>query len=125
MHLIIQTKEAPAAIGPYSQGIVAGDLVFVSGQLGLDPDTGEMKGADLDAQARQALSNLQAVLKAAECDLSHVTAVDVYLTDMSNFAEFNAIYESYFDTHKPARAVVGVKSLPKNGLVEIKCMAHR
>ena len=125
MHLIIQTKEAPAAIGPYSQGIVAGDLVFVSGQLGLDPDTGEMKGTDLHAQARQALSNLQAVLKAAECDLSHVTAVDVYLTDMSNFAEFNTIYESYFDTHKPARAVVGVKSLPKNGLVEIKCMAHR
>ncbi len=125
MHLIIQTKEAPAAIGPYSQGIVAGDLVFVSGQLGLDPKTGEMKGADLDAQARQALSNLQAVLKAAECNLSHVTAVDVYLTDMGNFAEFNAIYESYFDTQKPARAVVGVKSLPKNGLVEIKCMAHR
>ncbi len=125
MHLIIQTKKAPAAIGPYSQGIVAGDLVFVSGQLGLDPDTGEMKGADLDSQARQAVSNLQAVLKAAECDLSHVTAVDVYLTDMNNFAEFNAIYESYFDTHKPARAVVGVKSLPKNGLVEIKCMAHR
>lgn len=125
MHLIIQTKEAPAAIGPYSQGIVAGDLVFVSGQLGLDPESGEMKGADLDSQARQALSNLQAVLKAAECDLRHVTAVDVYLTDMGNFAEFNAIYESYFDTHKPARAVVGVKSLPKNGLVEIKCMAHR
>ena len=125
MHLIIQTKEAPAAIGPYSQGIVAGDMVFVSGQLGLDPQTGEMKGPDLDAQARQALSNLRAVLKAAECDLSHVTAVDVYLTDMKNFADFNAIYESYFETHKPARAVVGVKSLPKNGLVEIKCMAHR
>ena len=125
MHLIIQSKEAPAAIGPYSQAIVAGDLVFVSGQLGLDPETGELKGADLDSQARQALSNLKAVLKAAECDLSHVTAVDVYLTDMGAFAEFNAIYESYFDTHKPARAVVGVKSLPKNGLVEIKCMAHR
>ncbi|MEJ2155975.1 MAG: RidA family protein [Desulfobacteraceae bacterium] len=125
MHLIIQTKEAPAAIGPYSQGIVSGDLVFVSGQLGLDPQTGEMKGADLESQARQALSNLQAVLKAAECDLHHVTAVDVFLTDMDAFAQFNAIYESYFDTHKPARAVVGVKSLPKNALVEIKCMAHR
>lgn len=125
MHLIIQTNEAPAAIGPYSQGIVAGDLVFVSGQLGLDPQTGELAGADLESQARQALSNLQAVLKAAQCDLNHVTAVDVYLTDMGAFTEFNAIYESYFDTHKPARAVVGVKSLPKNGLVEIKCMAHR
>jgi 2-iminobutanoate/2-iminopropanoate deaminase len=125
MHVIIETNEAPAAIGPYSQGIVAGDLVFVSGQLGLDPRTGEMKGDDLESQARQALSNLQAVLKAAGCDLSHVTAVDVYLTDMSDFADFNAIYESYFDTHKPARAVVGVKSLPKNGRIEIKCMAHR
>lgn len=125
MHLIIQTNEAPAAIGPYSQGIVAGDLVFVSGQLGLDPQTGELKGADLESQARQALSNLQAVLKAAQCDLNHVTAVDVYLTDMGTFAEFNAIYESYFDTHKPARAVVGVASLPKNGRVEIKCIAHR
>jgi 2-iminobutanoate/2-iminopropanoate deaminase len=125
MHLILQTKEAPAAIGPYSQGLVAGDLVFVSGQLGLDPQTGEMNGADLESQARQALSNLQAVLKAAECDLSHVTAVDVFLTDMGDFADFNAIYESFFDTHKPARAVVGVKSLPKNGRIEIKCMAHR
>jgi 2-iminobutanoate/2-iminopropanoate deaminase len=125
MHLIIQTQEAPAAIGPYSQGLVAGDLVFVSGQLGLDPQTGEMKGADLESQARQALSNLQAVLRAAECDLSHVTTVDVFLTDMGDFADFNAIYESFFDTHKPARAVVGVKSLPKNGRIEIKCMAHR
>lgn len=125
MHQSIQTDAAPAAIGPYSQGIVAGPLVFVSGQLGLDPRTGEMRGADLAAQASQSLTNLKAVLKAAGCDVHHVTAVDVYLVDMDDFAEFNAIYESFFDDHKPARAVVAVKALPKNGRVEIKCVASR
>lgn len=125
MHQTIQTEAAPAAIGPYSQGIVAGHLVFVSGQLGLDPRTGEMKGADLAGQAGQALTNLKAVLGAAGCDLHHVTAVDVYLVDMDDFAEFNAVYETFFTDHKPARAVVAVKALPKNGRVEIKCVASR
>lgn len=121
----IQTQAAPAAIGPYSQAVVAGDMVFASGQLGLDPQTGEMKGADLATQAQQALTNLKAVLEAADCRIDRVTAVDVYLVDMNDFAEFNAIYETFFDNHKPARAVVAVKALPKNGLVEIKCIAHR
>lgn len=125
MHSTIQTQAAPAAIGPYSQAVVAGDMVFASGQLGLDPQTGEMKGADLATQARQALTNLKAVLEAAGCGIDHVTAVDVYLADMNDFAEFNAIYETFFDSHKPARAVVAVKALPKNGLVEIKCIARR
>lgn len=125
MHQEIQTEAAPAAIGPYSQGIVAGPLVFVSGQLGLDPQTGEMKGADLAAQANQALTNLTAVLEASGCKLHHVTAVDVYLVDMNDFAAFNGIYETFFVDHKPARAVVAVKALPKNGLVEIKCIASR
>lgn len=125
MHTVISTEEAPAAIGPYSQCIVAGNLVFVSGQLGLEPHSGEMKGPDLANQASQALANLKAVLKAANCDIDHVTAVDVYLVDMNDFAEFNAIYESVFNRHKPARAVVAVKALPKNGLVEIKCVASR
>jgi 2-iminobutanoate/2-iminopropanoate deaminase len=125
MHQAIQTEAAPAAIGPYSQGIVAGPLVFVSGQLGLDPQTGEMKGADLVAQANQALSNLKAVLEAAGCGVRHVTAVDVFLVDMNDFAEFNGIYETFFIDHKPARAVVAVRALPKNGLVEIKCIASR
>jgi 2-iminobutanoate/2-iminopropanoate deaminase len=125
MQLIIHTDGAPAAIGPYAQAIAVGDLIFISGQLGLDPQTGEMKGADLASQVRQALANLKAVLEAADCELQHVAAVDVYLTDMDDFAEFNAIYETFFDTHKPARAVVAVKALPKNGRVEIKCIAHR
>ena len=125
MHSTIQTQAAPAAIGPYSQAVVAGDMVFASGQLGLDPQTGEMKGADLATQAQQALTNLKAVLEAADCGIDHVTAVDVYLVDINDFAEFNAIYETFFDSHKPARAVVAVKALPKNGLVEIKCIARR
>ena len=125
MHLIIQTREAPKAIGPYSQGIVAGNLVFVSGQLGLDPQTGELPGPDLADQARQALANLKAVLAAGKCNLGHVVSVDVYLVDMNDFAAFNTIYEEFFQDHKPARAVVAVKALPKNGRVEIKCMACR
>jgi 2-iminobutanoate/2-iminopropanoate deaminase len=124
MHTVVATKGAPAAIGPYAQGIIAGNLVFVSGQLGLDPQTGEMKGPDLAAQATQALANLKAVLNAANCDIRHVTAVDVYLADMNDFEAFNAIYGSVFHGHQPARAVVAVKALPKNGRVEIKCIAH-
>ncbi len=121
----IQTQAAPAAIGPYSQGMVAGDLVFVSGQLGLDPQTGAIKGQSLDAQARQALTNLKAVLNAADCGLHQVVAVDVFLTDMNDFAAFNAIYEEFFGIHKPARAVVAVKALPKNAIIEIKCIGWR
>ncbi len=121
----IQTKTAPAAIGPYAQGIEAGNLVFVSGQLGLDPTTGDLAGDDLSAQARQALTNLKAVLLAGGCGLYQVAAVDVYLIDMEDFAAFNAIYEEFFSDHRPARAVVAVKALPKNARIEIKCIACR
>jgi 2-iminobutanoate/2-iminopropanoate deaminase len=121
----IHTEEAPAAIGPYSQAMVAGDFVFVSGQIGLDSASGELKGADLDTQARQALANLGAILKAAGCGLEQVAAVDVFLSDMNDFAAFNRIYEAFFGTHRPARAVVAVKALPKNAVVEIKCVAMR
>lgn len=119
----IQTNQAPAAIGPYSQGIAAGGLVFVSGQLGLDPQSGEFAGPDLAAQARQALANVKVILEAAGCRLTQVAAVDVFLIDMADFAEFNGIYEAFFGSHKPARAVVAVKTLPKNARVEIKCLA--
>jgi 2-iminobutanoate/2-iminopropanoate deaminase len=125
MFSAIQTEDAPAAIGPYSQAMVAGDWVFVSGQIGLDPASGELKGADLDSQARQALTNLEAILKAANLGLSQVAAVDVFLTDMNDFAAFNAIYEEFFGSHRPARAVVAVKALPKNAIIEIKCIACR
>jgi 2-iminobutanoate/2-iminopropanoate deaminase len=125
MFWAIQTEHAPAAIGPYSQAIAAGDWVFVSGQIGLDPATGELKGADLDTQARQAMANLEAILKAATLGFSQVAAVDVFLTDMNDFAAFNAIYEEFFGSHRPARAVVAVKALPKNAIIEIKCIACR
>jgi 2-iminobutanoate/2-iminopropanoate deaminase len=119
----IETKTAPAAIGPYSQAVVGANLVFVSGQLGLVPASGEFAGADLESQARQALKNLRQVVIAAGSDLARVLAVDVFLTDISEFAAFNAIYESVFTGHKPARAVVEVSRLPKGALVEIKCIA--
>jgi 2-iminobutanoate/2-iminopropanoate deaminase len=122
---VIQTGAAPAAIGPYSQAISAGKMVFVSGQLGLDPQTGELGGDDLDTQARQALANVNAVLEAAGCRLIDVAAVDVFLTDMDDFPAFNSIYEGFFGKHKPARAVVAVNALPKGGCIEIKCTALR
>lgn len=119
----IQTDAAPAAIGPYVQARQGGGMVFVSGQLGLDPATGEFAGDDFESQARQALANLKAILAAAGCALIDVAAVDVFLADMTDFVPFNRIYQDFFGDHKPARAVVAVKTLPKNGLVEVKCVA--
>lgn len=121
----VETKAAPAAIGPYSQAVTAGDLLFVSGQLGMDPQSGEMVGAGLVEQARQALTNLTAILQAGRCTLDHVAAVDVFLTDMAKFAQFNTVYGEFFKAHKPARAVVEVSALPKGACVEIKCVARR
>ncbi len=122
---IIKTDQAPAAIGPYSQGIKAGPFIFVSGQLGLIPETGELAGEEFSIQARQALTNMSRIIKAGGSDLSLVTAVDVYLTDMNDFAELNEIYQEFFSDHRPARAAIEVSGLPKNALVEIKCIAYR
>ncbi|GAB6905859.1 Enamine/imine deaminase [Desulfosarcina cetonica] len=119
----VHTENAPAAIGPYSQAVVAAPFVFVSGQLGMDPATGDLVGGDLESQARQALENLGQILKAAGSRLEQITVVEVFLTDMGQFAAFNAIYAEYFPTHRPARAVVEVSALPKGALVEIKCTA--
>lgn len=120
----IQTEKAPAAIGPYSQGMAAGPWLFVSGQLGLDPESGALVGIDLASQARQALENLQQVLSAGGAGLEQVVAVDVFLADIGLFAEFNQVYQEFFSDHRPARAVVGVAGLPKDALVELKCMAY-
>ncbi len=119
----IETNKAPAAIGPYSQAIKAGRWLFVSGQIPLKPETGEMAGDDFDVQARQALSNLGGILEAAGYGLTDVAAVDVFITDMGQFAAFNQIYDQFFSGHKPARAVVEVKGLPRGALVEVKCVA--
>ena len=119
----IQTDKAPAAIGPYSQGIKLGSLLFVSGQIGMHPETGELVSPDFSPQVRQTLENLLHVVKAGGGDLDQVVAVDVYLTDMGKFAEFNGIYQEYFAEHRPARAVIEVSALPKGASVEIKCIA--
>lgn len=121
----IETEKAPAAIGPYSQGISAGKWLFVSGQIPLDPQTGQMVAEEFGAQARQALENLANVVRAAGCDLSDVVSVDVFLTDMSQFNVFNGVYEQFFSSHRPARAVVEVKGLPRGAKIEVKCIALR
>ena len=119
----VQTDSAPAAIGPYSQAVVAPPFVFVSGQLGMDPATGNLVGDDLKSQARQALENVKQILLAAGSSLEKTAAVEVFLTDIGGFADFNAIYAEYFSDHRPARAAIEVSALPKGGLVEIKCTA--
>lgn len=121
---VIQTDRAPAAIGPYSQGISVGPWRFVSGQIGIHPETGELVGSDLASQARQALENLRQIVLAGGCDLNDVVAVDVFLVDIEKFAEFNEIYQEYFSDHRPARAVVEVSALPKRACVEIKCVVN-
>ena len=122
---VVQTDRAPAAIGPYSQGIGAGSWLFVSGQLGLEPESGKMAGPGFEPQVRQALDNLKQIVTAGGCELKDVTAVDVFLTDMGAFARFNEIYAEYFSDHRPARAVVAVQALPRDARVEIKCVAFR
>ena len=121
---VVATDQAPAAIGPYSQGISIESWLFVSGQLGIQPDTGELVELSFSAQARQALENLKQVVLAGGSSLNNVVAVDVFLTDIGNFAEFNDIYTEYFTDHRPARAVVEVRALPKSAAVEIKCIAR-
>ena len=121
---IIQTEKAPAAIGPYSQGIAAGPLRFVSGQVPLDPATGKLVSDDFSAQARQALQNLQQIVVAGGGSLQQVAAVDVFLIDMGKFAEFNEIYKEFFSDHRPARAVVAVSALPVGAQVEVKCVFY-
>jgi len=119
----IETSEAPKAIGPYSQAVVAGGFVFCSGQLGLDPATGLLVAQDAPAQARQALANLSSVLNNAGSGLALVVKTTLFLADMNDFAAVNAVYEQAFGSHKPARSTVEVKRLPKDGRVEIECMA--
>jgi len=119
----IQTDKAPAAIGPYSQGIVSGNLLFVSGQIGIKPETGELAGPDFTSQAKQSLMNLSQIVIEAGSDLSRVVSVDVFLTSMGNFSEFNKIYQSFFPGIKPARAVIEVSGLPKGACIETKCVA--
>lgn len=122
---IVATPNAPAAIGPYSQAVCAGSWIFVSGQLGLNPKTGELASPGLPSQARQALENLRSILEAAGSGLRDVVSVDVFMTDIGHFGLFNQIYEEVFGEHRPARAVIGVNALPRGAFVEIRCIAVR
>ena len=116
------TETAPAAIGPYSQAVVAGSLVFASGQIPIVPATGELVGGDISAQAEQAIKNVGEVLKAAGADFEKVVKTTCFLADMNDFAAFNAVYAKYF-TGKPARSCVAVRGLPKGALVEVEAVA--
>jgi 2-iminobutanoate/2-iminopropanoate deaminase len=119
----IRTTEAPAAIGPYSQAIRCGQFVFASGQIALDPATGELVGDDVQAQTQRVLQNVQALLASAGTSLANVVKTTVFLTSMSDFQAMNAIYASYFTGVAPARSTVAVAELPRKALVEIECIA--
>jgi 2-iminobutanoate/2-iminopropanoate deaminase len=120
---VVATESAPKAIGPYSQAVKANGLLYTSGQIALDPKTGNLVEGDFSAQARRVFENLKAVLKEAHSDFSRVTKATVYLTDLGNFQTLNAIYAEYFGNHKPARSTVGVASLPRGAAVEIDLIA--
>ncbi len=120
----IATDGAPKAIGPYSQAIAAGELIFCAGQVALEP-AGDSVTGDVRAQTERVLDNLTAVLRAAGSDLAHVVKTTVYLTDFDDFAAMNEVYAKRFGDHRPARATVGVSALPKGLAVEIECIAIR
>lgn len=119
----IATAAAPAALGPYSQGIVAGGFFFASGQVPIDPATGELAGETVEAQARQVFANLKQVLAAAGCGFADVLKTTVFLTDLANFAEVNSIYAEYFVEPFPARSCVQIAALPKGSLMEVELIA--
>ena len=121
----ISTPHAPAAIGPYSQAIRAGELLFVSGQIALDPDTGKLiADRSIGAETQRVLENLQEILRAAGGNLDDVVKTTIYLTDLGSFADVNAVYADYFGDRRPARATVGVAALPLGAAVEIDCIAR-
>jgi 2-iminobutanoate/2-iminopropanoate deaminase len=123
MKEIISTENAPGAIGPYSQAIKTGGMIFCSGQIPIDPVTGEFVSSDVAEQTEQVLKNLEAVLKAAGSGLDKVVKTTVFLADMGDFAAMNEVYGRYFDENKPARATVQAAALPRDARVEIECIA--
>lgn len=123
MKEIVSTDKAPGAIGPYSQAIKTGNLVFVSGQIPIDPQTGEFVSSDVAEQTEQVLKNLSAVLEAAGSSLNNVVKTTVFVADMNDFAVMNEIYAKYFSENKPARATVQAARLPRDAKVEIECVA--
>jgi 2-iminobutanoate/2-iminopropanoate deaminase len=125
MKKIIATKDAPAAIGPYSQAVEAGGLLFLSGQLPIDPATGAMAPAEIKAQTEAVIKNLLGILKAEGLSLSNIVKTTVYMADLGQFAAMNEVYGKFFPENPPARATIEVKALPKAALVEIEAVAAR
>ena len=121
---IIATSKAPAAIGPYSQAIRIGDFLYTSGQISLDPETMEMITGDIEVETEKVLKNIEAILKADGLSLNNIIKTTVYLTDLSEFARMNQVYEKFFADTKPARACVQVAALPKGAKIEIDAVAH-
>lgn len=120
---IITTEKAPAAVGPYSQGIKAGSFIYTSGQLPIDPTTGELVQNDIKSATRVALNNLKIVLEEGGASLETVVKITVFVKDMDDFGEINEVYSEYFTNHKPARSLVEVARLPKDGVIEIEAVA--
>ena len=125
MRKCIKTDKAPAAIGPYSQGVQVGNLVYVSGQIPIDPATGAFAGEDIVTQTHQSLTNVKNILAAAGFGLNDVVKTTVLLADIADFAAMNAVYAEYFSENKPARACFAVKDLPRGALVEIEAIAAK
>ena len=123
MNQAVATKNAPAAIGPYSQGIKAGKTIYVSGQIPIDPATGEFAGQDIETQTRQSLTNIKNILKEAGADMSDVVKTTVLLNDIADFAAINKVYAEFFTEPYPARAAFQVAAIPKGALVEIEAVA--
>jgi 2-iminobutanoate/2-iminopropanoate deaminase len=123
MKKVISTQQAPAAIGPYSQAIQVGNLVYTSGQIPIDPSTGSLVEGGVKEQARQSLLNVKAILEEAGLTMSNVVKTTVFMADMNDFAEMNAVYAEFFTEPYPARSAVAVKTLPKGALVEIEVVA--
>ncbi|HBV84176.1 MAG TPA: regulator [Lachnospiraceae bacterium] len=119
----ISTDKAPAAIGPYSQAMIAGDFLYASGQIPINPATGNVEASDITGQAEQSMKNVGAILKAAGTDYDHVVKTTCFLADIADFAAFNEVYAKYF-TQNPARSCVAVKDLPKNVLCEVEVIAY-
>ncbi len=124
MKKILSTKNAPAAIGPYSQAIKAGNMVFVSGQLPIDPATGAFAGDDIKSQTRQSLTNIKNILESGGFSMDQCVRVGVFMKDMNMFADMNAVYSEFFQGECPARAAVEVARLPKDALIEIEAVAY-
>ncbi len=125
MKKTVSTDKAPGAIGPYSQAVWCGDVLYCSGQLGLDPATGKLAGDDVAAQAEQAMKNVQGLLASQGLTTANVVKALVFLTDMGNFKAFNEVYGRYFQADPPARSCVAVSALPLGGLVEIEVIAGK